>query len=145
MCQSEGIIGKFSHCISTAWGLQPSPHDNSKHATEASVTLAQEVQNYQNKTQLMQCARHEIFSFSLGAALFSRLPALFLMTESVYFIRLFFPAAYRDFCSICSGAVLVLTCAAKVIYHGNKLLANKQAVEKLVSLQGSAWLDQVRP
>lgn len=89
MCQSEGIIGKFRHCISTAWGLQPSPHDNSKHATEASVTLAQEVQNYQNKTQLMQCARQEIFSFSLGAALFSRLPALFLMTESVYFIRLF--------------------------------------------------------
>lgn len=41
-------------------------HDNSKHATKALVTLAQEVQNYQNKTQLMQCVRHEIFSFLQG-------------------------------------------------------------------------------
>lgn len=68
----------------------PPQHGSSKHMTGASVTLPQAGQNYQNKTQQIQCMLHETFSFTQRQLYLAGFPsALFLLTASVYFVGLF--------------------------------------------------------
>lgn len=81
---------------------------------------------------------HETFSFSSGAALFIRLSFCFIFIDSIcLFCQAIFQQHREPSAMFASEAGVVLTCTAKVSYHENKMLPNKQAVEKLVALRNA--------
>lgn len=98
MCRCWVSAGKFSHCSFTTLGADPfqahAPSWQHTHPAEASATLQVKITTNpkkpnKTKSQKIPCTLHEILFFSSREALFNRLPAVFFMTASVYFTRLF--------------------------------------------------------